>query len=101
MREENVMQQGRGAVQRLGGRIRQAIGRLFGHERTEVEGRAEELRGQQNVERGMAAERREGAAETIGGTVEKKVGETVGSERMAVEGRAKELEGQVRHETNR
>lgn len=101
MREDNYKRQGRGAVQSIGGRIKQAIARFFGSERTHAEGRAEELRGKENVERGMAGERREGTVEQAGGAVERKVGEVIGSERMAAEGRAKELEGQQRQQTNR
>jgi uncharacterized protein YjbJ (UPF0337 family) len=101
MQEENVQRQGRGMVQMFVGRIRRAFGSLFGRPTTEVQGYAEELRGRANVERGMAAERREGSAQEIGGTARRVVGETIGNERMAAEGRARELEGQERQNLNR
>lgn len=101
MREENVSRQAKGTMQNIGGRIKQAFGRWFGHEQTQVEGRAQELRGRENVDRGMAAERREGKSQEIGGAVERKTGEVLGSERMTVEGRSKELEGQSRQDLNR
>jgi uncharacterized protein YjbJ (UPF0337 family) len=101
MQEENVGRQGRGTVQMFAGRIKRAFGRLLGHPTTEAKGYTEELRGRANVERGMAAERREGSAQEIGGTAKRVVGEAIGNERMAVEGRAKELEGQERQSHNR
>jgi uncharacterized protein YjbJ (UPF0337 family) len=101
MREENLKRQGKGILQTLGGRVMQKIGRLFGHEPTRVEGRAAELEGRANVERGAAAERREGKLEETTGAVQRKVGEVVHSEPMVLEGRSKEIEGRNRQEINR
>jgi len=88
-------------LEQIGGRIKEAFGRWMGHERMHAQGRAEELRGREQIGRGKAAERTEGAVQEVGGTAKRSVGEAIGSERMAVEGRAKELEGQERREINR
>ncbi|HZU85123.1 MAG TPA: CsbD family protein [Polyangiaceae bacterium] len=101
MRERNMQSKVQGTLETLGGRIKRALGAFMGHERTEVQGRAQELRGQEKVERGAAAERREGAVQQAAGTVKRATGELVGNERVEAEGRANELEGRDRQELNR
>ncbi len=101
MRTDNEKRQGYGAVDTIGGRIKQAFARLMGHERIQAEGRAQELRGREEIERGMAAERREGKVEEVGGAVKRGVGEALGNERTEAEGRARELEGRERQVFNR
>jgi uncharacterized protein YjbJ (UPF0337 family) len=82
MGTENIKREATGAAQTVVGRIKRAVGRLFGSRRAQVEGGAEELRGRANVAAGKAGERIEEAAK-----------ETAG--------RAKELEGRARQELNR
>jgi len=101
MQHENVARKRQGTVQAIAGGVKRAFGRLLGHPRTEAEGHAQEMRGHERIDRGMAAERREGTAQEVGGAVKRGVGETVGNERMAAEGRANELEGRERREMNR
>jgi uncharacterized protein YjbJ (UPF0337 family) len=72
MRAENVKREGRGMLGQLGGRIKQAVGHLFGHERMHAEGAVDELRGRADVERGKIAERAEGAMQEIAGAKETK-----------------------------
>jgi uncharacterized protein YjbJ (UPF0337 family) len=101
MGTESVKRQATGASQTFVGRIKRAIGRLFGSRRLQVEGGAEELRCRANVAAGRAGERIEGAVQETAGTVKRKAGEVIERERPAVEGRAKEMEGRARRELNR
>jgi uncharacterized protein YjbJ (UPF0337 family) len=101
MGAESMKAKGQGFLEQIGGRIKQALGEMFGKEKMEAKGRAEELHGHEEVERGETAERREGTMQEAAGAVKKTIGETLESERMAAEGRAKEVEGRERRELNR
>jgi len=90
-----------GALESFGGRIKRALGALLGHERTEAEGRAQELRGDAKVEQGKAGERLHGAAEQASGAVERKIGEVSGNAGTQAEGLAREVRGTERRELNR
>ncbi len=101
MYERNVERKVLGTVQAIVGGFKRAFGRLMGHERMEVAGRADELRGRSDIDRGMRAERREGTMEEAAGALERKAGEVMGNERISATGRASELEGRARREANR
>jgi hypothetical protein len=99
-------------MQTVGDRIRQTLGRVFG-DHHDGQGRSEEARAKEDIERGMNGEGREGRegifeklggkaqslgekAESKAGEAEHKIGEAVSGERASAEGRVKELEQQHR-----
>lgn len=90
-----------GAVEELGGTIKQAVGKTIGNEQMEAEGNAKKLEGQGKQEAAKASERVQGKVEEVAGAIKGGVGELIGNEQMEAEGRAKELKGEARQTANR
>lgn len=97
----NANKRGEGAAQELGGKIKEAIGKVVGSEQMEAEGKARRLEGQAKQESAKAAERRTGKAQEIKGAIKNRVGAAIGNEQMEAEGKVKELEGEARQKANR
>ena len=101
MRQDNAERKQIGTLQMITGGIRRAFGRIFGQPDTELRGRAEQLQGRANLERGKAGERIEGTMQAAGGAVKRTVGDVLGDHGMQVRGAAGELEGTARRDLNR
>lgn len=97
----NASKRGEGAAQELGGKVKEAIGKVVGSEQLEAEGKARRLEGQAKQEAAKAAERRTGKAQEIKGAIKNRVGAAIGNEQMEAEGKVKELEGEARQKANR
>lgn len=90
-----------GAVQELGGKLKNAAGKLIGNEQMQAEGKATELKGEGKQAAAKAAERVKGKGQEIAGAVKGRVGAMLDDEQMEAEGKAKELEGKARGDANR
>jgi uncharacterized protein YjbJ (UPF0337 family) len=97
----NAGKRAEGAVEEIGGKIKNAAGKLIGNEQLQAEGKGQELKGQAKQEAAKAGERVKGAAEHAAGAVKGGVGALIDNEEMEAEGRAKELKGDARREANR
>jgi uncharacterized protein YjbJ (UPF0337 family) len=86
-----------GRLEQIGGKIKRAIGSLFGSERLRAEGEVQQLRGEAR-ESGAKAK---GVVEEIGGKIKNRVGAFVGERKLQSEGRAKEVQGEQRQVENR
>ena len=65
--------EGEGAAEKLGGKIKRSIGKLIGNEQMQAKGSAKELKGAAKVESAKAAERAKGQAEEVVGAVKNRV----------------------------
>lgn len=97
----NASKRSEGAAEKLGGKLKGAVGAVIGNEQMEAEGRAKELKGQAKENAAKAAERSKGKVEEVSGAVKNRVGAVIDNEQMQAEGKAKELKGQARQKANR
>jgi uncharacterized protein YjbJ (UPF0337 family) len=97
----NASKRAEGTAEKVGGKIKGAIGKLIGNEQMQAEGKAKELKGTAKVESAKAAERAKGQIEEAAGAVKNRVGAVVDNEQMQAEGKAKELQGEARQRANR
>jgi uncharacterized protein YjbJ (UPF0337 family) len=96
----NASKRSEGAAEKLGGKIKNGIGKLIDNEQMQAEGKAKELKGTAKEESAKAAERSKGKVEEVTGAVKNRVGAVIDNQQMEVEGRAKELKGQARQKAN-
>jgi uncharacterized protein YjbJ (UPF0337 family) len=89
-----------GAAKEVGGKIKNAVGKLIGNEQMEAEGKVKELQGEAQQSSAKAAERVKGSLEEASGTIKNVVGKIIGNEQMELEGKAKELQGEARQKLN-
>ena len=92
---------GEGAAEKVGGKIKQGIGKAIGNEQMEAEGKAKELKGEAREESAKAGERSKGKVEEVTGAIKNRVGAVIDNEQMQAEGKAKELQGEARQKVNR
>ena len=97
----NASKRSEGTAEKLGGKLKRAVGSAIGNEQMEVEGRAKELQGQDKIDSAKAAERSKGKVEEVAGAVKNRVGAVIDNEQMQAEGKVKELKGQARQKANR
>ena len=97
----NVSKRGEGAVEEIGGKIKETVGKVIGSERLQTEGHANKLKGQAKQDSAKSAERAKGKIEQITGAIKNRVGAVIDNDRMKVEGRAKERQGESRQKANR
>jgi uncharacterized protein YjbJ (UPF0337 family) len=97
----NESDKGEGTAEKIGGKIKQGVGKLIGDEQMEAEGRAKELRGEARQEEAKAEERAKGSLEELGGAIKNRVGHLIDNEQMAAEGKATELKGEERQRKNK
>jgi uncharacterized protein YjbJ (UPF0337 family) len=91
---------GQGVAQQVGGKIKQAVGKVIGNEQMVTEGKAKEVEGKARVEGAKAAERSKGKVEETVGTVKNRVGAVIDNEQMEAEGKVAELKGEARQKAN-
>jgi len=97
----NASKRSEGAAEKLGGKLKGAVGKVIGNEQMEAEGRAKELKGASKEETAKAAERAKGKFEKVAGAVKNRVGAVIDDEQMQAEGKVKELKGEARQKANR
>jgi uncharacterized protein YjbJ (UPF0337 family) len=97
----NASKRSEGAAEKVGGKLKRAMGSLVGNEQMEAEGQAKELKGAAKEEAAKAAERSKGKVEEVAGAVKNRVGAVIDNEQMQAEGKVKELKGQARQKANR
>jgi len=97
----NASKRSEGTAEKLGGKLKHAVGAVIGNEQMEAEGRAKELKGAAKEEAAKAAERTKGKVEEVAGAVKNRVGAVIDNEQMQAEGKVKELQGQARQKANR
>ncbi|MDX2052821.1 MAG: CsbD family protein [Polyangiaceae bacterium] len=97
----NASRRSEGVAEKLGGKVKGAVGKLIGNERMEAEGKVKELKGKAREEAAKASERTKGKVEQISGAVKNRVGAVIDNEQMQAEGKARELKGQARQKINR
>jgi uncharacterized protein YjbJ (UPF0337 family) len=90
-----------GAVEEIGGKLKQGLGKLIGNDQMVAEGIVKEKKGEAKQEAAKAAERTKGKVQEIVGAVKKRVGSAIDNEQMEAEGKAKELEGEARQVANK
>lgn len=96
----NESKRAEGAAEKLGGKLKQGLGKLVGSDKMQAEGLAKEKQGEAKEEAAKAAERTKGKVQEIVGAVKNRVGAVIDNEQMEAEGRAKELEGEARQKAN-
>jgi uncharacterized protein YjbJ (UPF0337 family) len=97
----NASKRSEGAAEKLGGKLKGAVGKLLGNEQMEAEGRAKQVKGATKEEAAKAAERSKGKREEVAGAVKNRVGAVIDNEQMQAEGKLKELKGEARQKANR
>ena len=97
----NASKRSEGAAEKLGGKLKGAVGKVLGNERMEAEGRAKEIKGTAKEEAAKAAERAKGKREEVVGAVKNRIGAVIDNEQMEAEGKVKELKGEARQKANR
>jgi uncharacterized protein YjbJ (UPF0337 family) len=98
---DNNKQKAEGTAEKLGGKIKGAVGEIIGNEQMEAEGKAKEAKGAARVETAKASERTKGKVEEVTGAVKNRVGAAIGNEQMQAEGKVRELKGEARQGSNR
>jgi len=98
---KNVAKRSKGAAEEIQGKIKGSVGKLFGNERMQVEGRAKELKVKGRQASAKMVERAQGTAEQLAGVVQGRVGAALGNERLQIAGKGKEVEGKTRQRLNR
>ncbi|CAG8702480.1 8989_t:CDS:2 [Acaulospora morrowiae] len=75
------------------GAAKELTGRVTGNEQMKLEGEAEKLKGQGEIDAAKLQQRAEGAKDKVTGTVEETAGNVIGNERMQAEGAATRIKG--------
>jgi len=97
----NKTEKSEGTAEKIGGAIKQGVGKLIGDDVMVAEGKAKELKGEARQETAKAGERTKGKLEELGGAIKNRVGHLIDDEQMAAEGKATELKGEERQKDNR
>src|SRR5689334_1567956 len=97
----NASKRSEGAAEKLGGKLKGAVGKVIGNERMQAEGRLKEVKGANKEEAAKAAERSKGKLEEVAGAVKNRVGAVIDDEEMQAKGKVKELKGEARQKANR
>jgi uncharacterized protein YjbJ (UPF0337 family) len=91
-----VAERREGMAEKIGGKIKNAIGKVLGSEQLEAEGKAKELKGEAREEAAKATERTKGKVDETVGAVKNQAGAVLGNEQMQAEGKVEELKGEAR-----
>ncbi|MGZ3422763.1 MAG: CsbD family protein [Polyangiales bacterium] len=97
----NEDRKGEGTMEKLGGKIKHAVGSLTGSEKLKAEGEAQYAKGEARREEAKGEERVKGSLQNVAGKIKNRVGALVGDKKTQAEGRAKEIEGEERISQNR
>jgi len=97
----NASKRSEGAAEKVGGKLKGAVGRLIGNEQMEAEGKVKEAKGHAKEQSAKAAERTKGKVEEVTGAAKNRVGAVIDNEQMQAEGKVRELKGQARQKANR
>jgi uncharacterized protein YjbJ (UPF0337 family) len=101
MRENNDHQKLHGTLETIGSRIKRAFGGLMGHDRTEADGQAQVVRGDDPIRHDVAGEHREGSVQEAAGAVRSAIGDLGAKEPAPTERREDGIAGKEREEDNR
>ena len=85
----NASKRSEGAAEKLGGKLKGAVGKVLGNEQMEAEGRAKELKGASKEETAKAAERAKGKFEKVAGAVKNRVAQSSTTSRCRPKARSK------------
>jgi len=91
----------RGKAQEIKGAVKARVGDLIDNEQMQLEGQAEQLKGQVRQDMAKAEGQAQGIGEQIVGQAKGAFGKLIGNEQMRVEGKLKELKGKGRQKVNR
>jgi len=97
----NASKRSEGAAEKLGGKVKGAVGKLIGNEQMQAEGKAKELKGDAKQQAAKSAERTKGKVEEVTGGVKNRIGAAIDNEQMQAEGKVRELKGEARQKANR
>jgi uncharacterized protein YjbJ (UPF0337 family) len=97
----NASKRAEGAAEELGGRVKQAAGKVIGNKELEARGTAKIVEGEAKQEAAKAAERTKGTAEKAVGAVKNAAGAVLDNEQLEAEGRAEQLKGDARKHANK
>lgn len=90
----------KGKADEVIGNIKEGVGDLFGNERLEAEGRAQELDGEARQDAAKTVGEAKGALQEAEGNIKQGWGELTDNERLQAEGKVDELEGEARQRAN-
>jgi uncharacterized protein YjbJ (UPF0337 family) len=96
----NTSRRAAGTAKQLQGIFQKTVGRLFGSERLEAEGRARELAGRDEKEAAKAMERAKGAVENVAGRVQSAAGDLIDDPEMSASGQLRKAKGKLRETAN-
>jgi len=82
------------------GSVKENVGWAFGNRSMEANGKAENAKGNAEIEAAKAKGYAEGVVDNVSGSVKNGVGQVLGNERMRVEGEAERLKGKAEKEAN-
>ncbi len=97
----NPSRRGEGAAEKLGGKVKGAVGKLIGNEQMQAEGKVKEIKGAAKEQSAKSAERTKGKVEEFSGAIKNRVGALIDNKQMQAEGKLKELKGEARQKSNR
>jgi len=97
----NASRRSEGVAEKLGGKVKGAVGKLIGNEQMQAEGKVKEVKGQAKEQAAKSAERTKGKVEEFSGAIKNRVGAVIDNEQMQAEGKLKELKGEARQKANR
>lgn len=97
----NASERAEAEAQKLGGKIKQTVGKVIGNQQMEAEGVAKELQGDAREAAAKGKERAKGAIEEVAGAIKNRVGHVIDNDLMVAEGKAKELKGEARQKANK
>lgn len=96
----NQSKRAEGAAEKVGGKIKQGLGKIIGNDQMEAEGIVKEKKGEAKQEAAKSAERTKGKVDEVVGAVKNRVGAVIDNEELQAEGKLKELEGEARQKAN-
>jgi uncharacterized protein YjbJ (UPF0337 family) len=97
----NEDRKGEGTMEKLGGKIKHAVGEAVGSEKLKAEGEAQYMTGHARREEAKTEERGKGVLDNVTGKIKNRVGALVGDKKIQAEGRVKEIDGEERISANR
>jgi uncharacterized protein YjbJ (UPF0337 family) len=93
-------ERGKGMMDQVAGKARQAMGNLTGNEQQEAEGQAQELQGEGRQEAAKGVGQAKGMLDEGKGNIKQGFGSLTGDQSTQNEGKLDELKGAVRRKLN-
>jgi uncharacterized protein YjbJ (UPF0337 family) len=97
----NAGERAKAETEKLGGKVKQTVGKAIGNQQMQAEGAAKEIEGDARGAAAKGKERVKGTVEEVAGAIKKGIGHAIDNDQMVAEGKAKELVGKARNVVNK